>query len=121
MYLVFKSGRKQNITTCRLVMWYFLISVKVQVKVTLIFILINYLTCLTLLARIFLDGVLLARIFFWKNFPCRNFFLGIVTPLPGISNGPPLSSRLRYSEIVLEAKNYLITTKLLLNFMMANK
>ena len=43
-----------------------------------------------------LDGVLLARVFFWKNFPCRNFFPWwgggevIVTPPPGISNGRPL-------------------------------
>ena len=42
-----------------------------------------WLITLPCLHEFFLDGVLLAQIFFWKNFPCRNFFLGIVTPLTG--------------------------------------
>ena len=38
----------------------------------------------------FLDGGLLAGIFFSKIFSCRNFISGIVAPHPAISNGPPL-------------------------------
>ena len=39
---------------------------------------------------LFLDGGLLAGFLFFKIFLCRNFFSGIVTPPPVISNGRPL-------------------------------
>ena len=39
---------------------------------------------------LFLDGGLLAGFLFLKIFLCRNFFSGIVTPPPMISNGLPL-------------------------------
>ena len=44
---------------------------------------------------LFLDGGLLAGILFLKIFLCRNFFSGIVTPPPVISNGLPLIKALQ--------------------------
>ena len=70
-------------------MWYFLISVKVQVKVTLIFVLINY---LTLLARIFFGWCTACTIFFLEKFPLQEFqvFWELSTPLPGFLMVRPL-------------------------------
>ena len=75
--------------TCNVV---FLISVKVQVEVTLIFILINY---LTLLARIFWM-VYCSHEFFFGKISLAGIFLGELSPPPpppGISNGPPLKAK----------------------------
>ena len=67
---------------------HFIISVKKQVEVTLIFSLINY---LTLLALFFFWMVNCLHEFFFEKFPCRNFFGGNFNPRLPISNGPPLS------------------------------
>ena len=78
--------------TCNVV-----ISVKVQVEVTLIFILINY---LTLLARIFFGWRSACTNFFLEKLPLQEFFWGNChpPPPPGISNGPPLTT-LKIAEV----------------------
>ena len=42
------------------------------------------------LQEFFLKGEVLTRNFFLCNFPLKEIFLGIVTPPPVMSNGPPL-------------------------------
>ena len=52
----------------------------------------DYLYFAVCLHEFFFSDVMAARIFFPAIFLCTNFFWGIFTPPPGISNGPPLTN-----------------------------
>jgi hypothetical protein len=54
----------------------------------------DYLYFAVCLHEFIFSDVMAARIFFPGVFLCTNFFGGIFTPPPGISNDPPLNTKL---------------------------